>query len=124
MLCISERGVAVLGRVSHIRWILQFDGRFRQRDRVRHHPDREAYTLASDLVPPWHPKSRCFPLVARQRGRGECTQTNRLGVGKLQAGQSLLSSSLCIFLLSFSLSLSVSLTEQEVSFPWRYTGRG
>lgn len=72
-LMFSERGVAFLGRVGHLGWIFELDGRFWQRGRVRHHSDREAYTLPSDLVPSWHPKSRRFPLVARQRGRGECT---------------------------------------------------
>lgn len=89
-LMFSERGVAFLGRVGHLGWIFELDGRFWQRGRVRHHSDREAYTLPSDLVPSWHPKSRRFPLVARQRGRGECTWANRLGVRKLQLIEALL----------------------------------
>ena len=96
----SERGVAFVGRVGHLGWIFELDGRFWQRGRVRHHPDREAYTLPSDLVPSWHPKSRRFPLVARQRGRGECTWADRLGVRKLQPDRSPSSSSLSLPLVN------------------------
>lgn len=109
-LMFSERGVAFLGRVGHLGWIFELDGRFWQRGRVRHHSDREAYTLPSDLVPSWHPKSRRFPLVARQRGRGECTWANRLGVRKLQLIEALLLSPLP----------SPPRLDQSTSFPPKY----